>query len=221
MAMGKSAAKNRIREMRQRRDLTQQEVAQGAGLSLTRYHRLEKGTRKLRVEDLGPLADALGCKPEDLIEPADDLSKAMTDKGNHGGAPNRERYAVQPNIGPFRDEEAARRALLDRLICALSPQAIYLFGSRAEGRHRPDSDFDFLVIFPDEMDEQALDYDRAYAPVMGLGVACDIVPCRVSDFERGRHEPDTLARACVTTGSLQYLRHGATLPWLAAADSRR
>jgi predicted nucleotidyltransferase len=55
----------------------------------------------------------------------------------------------QPNYGPCRDEEAALRLVVDRLVAGLHPFRIYLFGSRAEGRARPDSDFDLAVVFDD------------------------------------------------------------------------
>jgi hypothetical protein len=37
---------------------------------------------------------------------------------------------------------------VQRLVDALQPEAIYLFGSRARGDHQPDSDYDFMVIVP-------------------------------------------------------------------------
>jgi hypothetical protein len=108
------------------------------------------------------------------------------------------------NIGPFRDEEAALRALVDRLVAALLPEAVYLVGSRAEGRARPDSDFDFVVVMSDSAGEGGRDYDRAYAPVLGLGVGCDVVPYLHADFEADRARQGTLAYTCHVAGRLVY-----------------
>jgi len=47
-----------------------------------------------------------------------------------------------PNYGPYSSEQGALQAIVDRLVDGLKPFRIYLFGSRAEGRARPDSDFD-------------------------------------------------------------------------------
>ena len=36
--------------------------------------------------------------------------------------------------------------VIKRIVATANPEKIVLFGSRARGDHRPDSDFDFLVI---------------------------------------------------------------------------
>jgi predicted nucleotidyltransferase len=67
---------------------------------------------------------------------------------------------LRPNRGPFASEEKALQAVLDRLAKALRPFRIYLFGSRAEGRSRPDSDFDLVVVFDDQAPNRDADYDE-------------------------------------------------------------
>ncbi len=88
-----------------------------------------------------------------------------------------------PNYGPYSSEKTALQAVLDRLASALQPFRIYLFGSRAEGRARPDSDFDLVVVFDDKAANADADYDAVYAPLLGLGIGCDVIPCRWSDFQ--------------------------------------
>jgi len=88
-----------------------------------------------------------------------------------------------PNYGPFSSEQAALRAIVDRLVEGLKPFRIYLFGSRAEGRARPDSDFDLLVVFDDRALNADADYDEVYAPLLEIGIGCDVIPCRWSDFQ--------------------------------------
>jgi hypothetical protein len=74
---------------------------------------------------------------------------------------------------PFRPEEAAVRFLSDTIVMACTPHAVWLFGSRARGNARPDSDVDLLVVVPDgqptDIDRQLV---RATAPG---GVAVDIL----------------------------------------------
>jgi hypothetical protein len=36
-------------------------------------------------------------------------------------------------------------SLLERIVARLAPEEVWLFGSRAEGRARPDSDYDLLM----------------------------------------------------------------------------
>ncbi|MCB9743525.1 MAG: nucleotidyltransferase domain-containing protein [Alphaproteobacteria bacterium] len=88
-----------------------------------------------------------------------------------------------PNIGGTRSEQEALQLLLTRLIEGLEPVKILLFGSRARGDARPDSDFDLLVVLPDDTPDDQADYDAVYAPVLGSGIGCDIVPCRLSEYQ--------------------------------------
>ena len=88
-----------------------------------------------------------------------------------------------PTIRSVLVGEDSSPGVLDRLASALQPFRIYLFGSRAEGRARPDSDFDLVVVFDDQAANADADYDEVYAPLLGLGVGCDVIPCRWSDFQ--------------------------------------
>lgn len=87
------------------------------------------------------------------------------------------------NYGPYRTEDGALRAIVDRLVHGLSPRAVYLFGSRAERRARPDSDFDLVVVLDDDAPEDRATHEGVYAPLCGFGIGCDVVPCKVSEFE--------------------------------------
>ena len=48
------------------------------------------------------------------------------------------------------DEMGALAGIVARLIEAYQPERIYIFGSKARGDHGPDSDFDLMVVMPDE-----------------------------------------------------------------------
>lgn len=87
-----------------------------------------------------------------------------------------------PNYGRFSSEQEALRAVVQRLADALHPLSIYLFGSRAERRARPDSDFDLLVVFDDQAPNADADYDEVYAPLLELGIGCDVILCRQSEL---------------------------------------
>lgn len=215
MTKSPAQARNRIKEWRLRRARTLHSLAHQTGCSVTKLSRLENGERKLRVDDARRIADSLGCTLDDLTGPEPrDAKEAIGSKRNVRRGNHRPQDVMLPNIGPFRDEAAAQRTLVDRLALSLSPEAIILFGSRANRRARPDSDFDFIVVSADEIGDAGRDYDRVYAPVMGLGVACDVVPCLVSDFVEGLRQPGTLAHACLTAGKVLYRRPGVRLDWL-------
>lgn len=74
-------------------------------------------------------------------------------------------------------EEVGRR------LAAAAPSAeIILFGSRAHGEARPDSDLDLLVIEPD-FDRRGDEYGRLRKELRGLGVAVDLVIYRRREAE--------------------------------------
>ncbi len=61
-----------------------------------------------------------------------------------------------------------------RLVEALNPDRIILFGSRARGDHRPDSDLDLLII-RDSAEPRHRRTIRAYRALRGLGISKDIL----------------------------------------------
>jgi predicted nucleotidyltransferase len=82
--------------------------------------------------------------------------------------------------------------LLHRMISRWHPEQIWLFGSRARGVARSDSDWDFLVVVPDEIPDGDLDPLLAWRLQKDAQVPADIVPCRASDFGDFRNTPNTL-----------------------------
>ncbi len=97
--------------------------------------------------------------------------------------------SIPPNCGPYSTEQAALKGVVRRLVADLNPFRIYLFGSRAEGRARPDSDFDLVVVFDDQAPNRDADYDGVYAPLLGVSVGCDVIPCRWSEFQEVLADP--------------------------------
>jgi len=113
--------------------------------------------------------------------------------------PRHEATAADESLGPFRNAEAALSVLTMNLAIAFNPDAIFLFGSRACGNARSDSDFDLMVVTPDD---QSLDYLTARKPISGCGVPVDVVPCRYSAFEKNRKVPGMLPYVVDREGKL-------------------
>lgn len=84
------------------------------------------------------------------------------------------------------------RILLDRIVPALNPEAVYLFGSRARGDFHEDSDYDLLVIVPDDTPKERRTPRYAYASNAGSGIPADIIPCSKTGFERYKDSVGTL-----------------------------
>ena len=110
------------------------------------------------------------------------------------------------NFGGYATAGQALDEVVDRLVKALNPVAIYLFGSRARGAARPDSDFDLMVITRPEDGEAGYDYARAYAPLAGRGIACDVLPIPLTDFLEDKDDPTSLCFEAAHHGNKVYER---------------
>jgi len=73
-----------------------------------------------------------------------------------------------------------------RLVEAYHPERIYLFGSVARGDSGPDSDYDLLVVVPDNASPKRRRSRLAYEALLGTGAAADVLVCTSSYFERRR-----------------------------------
>ncbi|MBK1841282.1 nucleotidyltransferase domain-containing protein [Azospirillum sp. YIM B02556] len=82
--------------------------------------------------------------------------------------------------------------LLDRIVPALEPEAVYLFGSRARGDFDEDSDYDLLVIVPDDAPKERRSIRYAYEANSGTGIPADVLPCSRTSFERYKDSVGTL-----------------------------
>lgn len=85
------------------------------------------------------------------------------------------------------------RLLLDRIVPALEPEAVYLFGSRARGDFDEDSDYDLLVIVPDDAPKERRSIRYAYASKIGAGIPADIIPCTRANYEASKDVIGTLS----------------------------
>jgi uncharacterized protein len=92
---------------------------------------------------------------------------------------------IKPNYGPYISEQDALDALVSRLVVALDPQMIWLFGSRARGDARADSDFDLLVVAKADGKFGSDDYELIDMPIRDTRIGCDLVPCSLDAFEAG------------------------------------
>jgi uncharacterized protein len=92
---------------------------------------------------------------------------------------------IKPNYGPYASEQEALDALVSRLVAALDPQMIWLFGSRERGDARPDSDFDLLVVAKPDGAFGSDDYELIDMPIRDTRIGCDLVPCSYEAYQAG------------------------------------
>jgi predicted nucleotidyltransferase len=93
------------------------------------------------------------------------------------------------------------QSLLDRLVSSWRPRDIWLFGSRARGTAVPDSDWDILLVVPDELAPPGFDDPMTVWKVkQGTGVRADVLVCRASEFEDDRGTHNTIAYDAAVEG---------------------
>lgn len=96
--------------------------------------------------------------------------------------------------------------LVRRLAEAFEPERIYLFGSKARGETGPDSDYDFLVVVPDDSTPERRRSRLAYQALRGTRTAADVLVWTKEAFESRLHLPASLPATVVREGKLLYVR---------------
>jgi predicted nucleotidyltransferase len=94
--------------------------------------------------------------------------------------------------------------VVERLIEAYQPERIYLFGSKARGDYGPDSDFDLLVVVPDNASENRQRSRLAYDRLWGTGTAADVLVWTRGRFESRAHLRASLPGTILREGRLLY-----------------
>jgi uncharacterized protein len=92
--------------------------------------------------------------------------------------------------------------IVGRLVGAYRPERVYLFGSMARGDAGPDSDYDLMVVVPDDAPPERKESGLAYKALRGTGVAADVLVCTHSYFEARRHLRASLPGTILREGRL-------------------
>jgi predicted nucleotidyltransferase len=99
-------------------------------------------------------------------------------------------------------EDAVLAEIVRRLAAAYQPERIYLFGSKARGDAGPDSDYDLLIVLPDDAPPERKRSKLAYQVLRGTGAAADVLVCTRSYFEARRHLRASLPGTILREGRL-------------------
>lgn len=103
-----------------------------------------------------------------------------------------------------RSSDPILAEIVRRLVEAYSPERIYLFGSVARGEAGPDSDYDIMLIVPDDAPPERLRSRLAYQALRGTGTAADVVVWPRSSFERRANVVASLPATVSREGVLVY-----------------
>ena len=99
-------------------------------------------------------------------------------------------------------DDPALAEVVRRLIAAYKPERIYLFGSVARGDADPDSDYDLLVVVPDDAPPERRRSRLAYEALHGTGTAADVLVCTRSYFDDRRSLKASLPGTVLREGRL-------------------
>lgn len=101
-------------------------------------------------------------------------------------------------------DDPALGEILKRLIETFQPERIYLFGSKAREDAGPDSDYDLMIVVPDEAPSERRRSRLAYQALRGTGKAADVLVWTRQAFDSRLHLPASLPATIIREGKLLY-----------------
>lgn len=93
--------------------------------------------------------------------------------------------------------------IAERLVEAYQPERMYLFGSKARDAG-PDSDFDVMLVVPDEAQVECKQSQLAYKRLWGTGIAADVLVWSHQRFESRTCLRASLPGTIIREGKLLY-----------------
>jgi uncharacterized protein len=104
------------------------------------------------------------------------------------------------------NEDPVLREIVEHLVRAYEPESVYLFGSKARGDYGPDSDYDLLLIVPDDAPPERRRSRLAYETLWAMGPrdAVDVLVCTRSYFDARRHLKASLPGTVLREGKVLY-----------------
>lgn len=109
-------------------------------------------------------------------------------------------------IWPDRVDQALLDEVVSRIVKAVDPERIVLFGSHARGSGRPDSDLDLLVVM-----DSPLPRHRRVIPILkalsGVMIPKDVVAYTPAEIEEWRGVPESFITSILTEGRTLYAKN--------------
>jgi uncharacterized protein len=110
-------------------------------------------------------------------------------------------------VDALHSNAGAIREIVQRIVTTADPLKVILFGSRARGDSRPDSDFDFLVIRPSSEPR----HRRAapiYTALADIPVEVEVMVYTPLEVLEWAEVPEAFVTTAVREGQLLYERTG-------------
>jgi excisionase family DNA binding protein len=187
-----------VSEVAARFDVTSQTVRNW--IAAGRLHSVQPtpgGRYKIPTDELARFEQESGLLPGRALVSSTEASL--------GGPSGRDANTKSKN--PLSEAVASElRRVVDAIATSIHPDAVILFGSRARGDARAESDFDLAIVAPDGAARRRVAM-RAYeslAGVAGRSVAVDIVVLTPSIITAERDLPGSISRAVAHEGVVLY-----------------
>jgi predicted nucleotidyltransferase len=110
----------------------------------------------------------------------------------------------RPEVRVQTEDDPLLHDIVRRLAEAYDPERIFLFGSRAREETGADSDYDLLVVVPDDVAPDLRRSRLAYEALRGTGVAADVLVWTHEAFESRLALKASLPATVMAEGRLLY-----------------
>jgi predicted nucleotidyltransferase len=110
----------------------------------------------------------------------------------------------QPGTASGRLNQEQLDEIVRRLVHALAPRRIYLFGSHAYGEPHENSDVDLMLIVRGRVPPVSVCYRKGHASLRGLFVPVELHFASAAGFERRRQAKGSLEHEISEQGQLIY-----------------
>lgn len=94
--------------------------------------------------------------------------------------------------------------ITERLVAALKPEQIILFGSYAYGEPTEDSDIDLLVVVADADEPRYRRARQAYKALRGISIPMDVIVMTREEVQRKVNVHSSLVSQAIREGKLLY-----------------
>ncbi|HVA62233.1 MAG TPA: nucleotidyltransferase domain-containing protein [Terriglobales bacterium] len=106
-------------------------------------------------------------------------------------------------VAPNAEDDTTLREIVNRLVKAVDPQQIVLFGSRATGRARPESDYDLMIVKA-EPDPARRRTGPLYSQLWGIPCGVDLLWFTPEEVDQWSQVPQHVATQAMRDGRVIY-----------------
>jgi len=94
--------------------------------------------------------------------------------------------------------------IVRRLVELYRPERIYLFGSSARGTAGPDSDYDFMVVVPDDTPREVRETKAVFRALFDIDAPIDVLVWTRHEFDQRLHLRVSFPSTVASQGKLLY-----------------